>query len=208
MTRDIAEQLRSMPDLEPPADIWAKIMTKRAGVDRGRWGRGLAVAAAIGLALIGGYWTLQSPGLDAAPVVQPIMVSAPVSQRQSDVGGDEAQVRALQRHSQRMERVLGELPQRGRVIRADTAGVIAELEDRIAAVDYQLNQAGVNRGRLTGRGGEQRQRGRSLQSFPGSAARGSPGYQRAGTRDLWRQRVEFMDQLVRAHYIETGSNGL
>ena len=40
-----------------------------------------------------------------------------------------------------MERLLRGLPPRNQVVRVDVAGAIAELQDRIAVVDYELNRA-------------------------------------------------------------------
>jgi hypothetical protein len=191
MTPDVAKLLHSMPDLEPPADGWQRLVARQARLGRMRWGGKFAVAASVIVvftAVVGALY-LDWPGFTASPVIQPIIVSAPAMRPEDRA--IEARVWALQQRSQQMERLLGELPPRGRVAYADMAGVIAELEDRIAAVDYQLNKAGLNRssadrqqsGRLNGR------------------------LEQADAPDLWRRRVEFMDQLVRARYVESGAEG-
>ena len=128
-------------------------------------------------------------------MVQPIIVSAPAVQsaiRPDERAGD-PEVRALQQRSQYMERLISGMPRRGWVARADTAGVIAELEDRIAAVDYQLNRA------------ESLKAGLDRRESP--AAGNHPRYERADAPDLWRRRVEYMDQLVRARYVEADVTG-
>jgi|GEM_PF-1722591 len=204
-TTDVAELLRSMPDLEPPADAWRDIVarqTRRARLRRMRWSGGLVAAVSVVFAIVGGALYLRragdggSPGM--APPVKPIMVSAPAMR--PDVRVADARVRALQQRSHFMERVLSEMPRRSRVARADTAGVIAELEDRIAAVDYQLNRAAVNR-----TGFDRAPAGRPARQAPVVAPRFR--MKAADTSDLWRRRVEYMDQLVRARYAEASATG-
>jgi len=198
MTADVTELLRSMPDLEPPADGWQRIIAQRVRRNRVRWGGGLAVAASVAVAIILGALYMERPEFVAAPAVQsavrPLIVSALAIP--PDVRAIDARVRVLQQRSQYMERLLRGLPPRGQVTRADTAGVIAELEDRIATVDYQLNRTESNRSRLNRSGLDRR-------LVPADGAR----YERADAPELWRRRVEFMDQLVRAHYVQTGANG-
>jgi len=198
MTNDVAELLRSMPDLEPPADGWQRLTAQRVRRNRARWGGGLSVAASVVVAIIIGTLYMEQPEFVAAPaeqsIVRPIIVSAPAIP--PDVRAADARVRALQQRSQYMERLLRGLPPRGQVARADTAGVIAELEDRIATVDYQLNRTGLNRAGLNRSSIDRR-------LVPTEGAR----YERADAPELWRRRVEFMDQLVRAHYVQTGADG-
>jgi len=158
-------------------------------------------AVSVAIAIIGGALYLrragdaESPGM--APPVEPIMVSAPAIR--PDVRVADTRVRALQRRSHFMERVLSEMPRRSRVARADTAGVIAELEDRIAAVDYQLNRATVNR-----TGFDRAPAGWPARQTPDMNPRFRS--QATDTSDLWRRRVEYMDQLVRARYAEVSAN--
>ncbi len=203
MTTDIAELLRSMPDLEPPVKGWQYIARQQVRRKLLRRGGGMAVAASVMIAVAVGALYFERPDIVASPavqstvqrMVQPIIVSAPAVQstiRPDERAGD-PEVRALQQRSQYMERLISGMPRRGWVARADTAGVIAELEDRIAAVDYQLNRAesfktGFNR--------------RESQ-----AAGNHPRYERADAPDLWRRRVEYMDQLVRARYVEADVTG-
>ncbi|MBT77724.1 MAG: hypothetical protein QF483_00395 [Gammaproteobacteria bacterium] len=195
MNNDVAELLRSMPDLQPVADGWQRItacQARQASLYRARLAAGLAVAA-VGMAILFTVQHQQEPDLTVAPAVAPIVVSAPVMPPATDLA--DAQLREWQQRSQHMQQVLSGLPRRGPVVRADTAGVIAELEDRIAAVDYQLNRVGLRRA------------DRLLPRATGFDQVAGAGYQSADEPDLWRRRAEYMGQLVRARYTETGASG-
>lgn len=52
-------------------------------------------------------------------------------------------LQALMVESRQLESDLRALPGEPRVIRAGTAATISEIEDRIAAIDYQLNDPGA-----------------------------------------------------------------
>ena len=59
---------------------------------------------------------------------------------------NETQVSALQAlmvESRQLERDLRSLPDQPRVMLADTVATISDIEDRIAAIDYQLNDPGI-----------------------------------------------------------------
>jgi len=187
-----------MPDLEPPADGWRRLAARQARLNRMRWGVGLATAASVIVTVAAGFLIMQQREFavmsTSPPIIESIIVSAPAVR--PEAREVDAQVRAWQQRSQYMERLLSGLPARGRIAQADTAGVIAELEDRIAAVDYQLNRTGLNKTARSGGGIERRQ-----------VPVDGPRYQPAGASELWRRRVEFMDQLVRARYAETGATG-
>jgi len=185
MTTDVAGLLRSMPLLQPPVDGWRKIAARQARLARRRWA-GLAMAASAVFAAVTGWLILGSPArVEPAVTVQPFIVEAPV--RRQAAPWVDAEVVALRRRSQDMERLLGSLPPRGRLARADTVGAIAELEDRIATVDYLLNRAA------------QAPSGYAVD--PVAPSRGDV------VPDLWRRRVVFMDQLVRARFAESGVEG-
>lgn len=184
MTAGIGSLLRSLPLLEPPADGWRRVAAHQARQARRRWA-GLAIAASAVFAAVTGWLILGSPeGAEPAVTVQPFIVEAPVRDRAAP--RIDTEVLALRRRSQDMERLLGNLPPRGRLARADTVGVIAELEDQIAAVDYRLNRAG--------------------QAAPGFAVGPAARSGADEVPDLWRRRVVFMDQLVRARYAESGAD--
>lgn len=185
MTADIAGLLRSLPLLQPPADGWRRIAARQARQARRRWA-GLAIAASLASAAVTGWLILGSPeGAAPAVTVQPFIVEAPARGRAAP--RIDTEILALRRRSQDMERLLGNLPPRGRRARADTVGAIAELEDQIAVVDYRLNRAG--------------------QATPGFA--GGPAARSGADEvpELWRRRIVFMDQLVRARYAESAAAG-
>ena len=203
MNTDVADLLRSMPDLEPPADSWQRIAAQHARSGRAVWMVRFAVAASIIIAIVVGTVYFQQP----EPIDQPIMVSAPMVSAPAmrpDVRATNARVRLLQQRSQYMERLLRDLPPRSRLARADAAGVIAELEDQIAAVDYQLNRIGLNRVGLSRTGIDRRQ---SARRTTGLALTGGRHDERSDAPELWQRRVEFMDQLVRARYSEASFDG-
>ncbi len=130
---------------------------------------------------------LPTDSLSAPPVAGPGVVA---SSRSPD------EVARLRKRSQHMERLLRQLPARSSVVRADTEGRIVELQDRLAAVDQRLNEMAVAPVAVP------------IQSGPDSSARAygenSVG---AATPMLWRQRVELMDELVRARFIEADAAG-
>jgi hypothetical protein len=76
----------------------------------------------------------------------------------------------LKERSQRLEAVLAAVAAQPRVTSARSAGVIAELEDGIALVDYQLAQVDA------------------------------AGLDANTRRALWRKRVELMESLVTVRY--------
>ena len=133
--------------------------------------------------------------VDARPSVQEPLSSV----RRASSG---ANVGALRRQSRSMERLLGGLPPRAAAGRPDLAGAISDLQRRIAAVDYELNRV------------EQRRATRApsaLRRWPVEprSADWPDGRQVAEvpavSRDLWQHRVELMDRLVRARFVEAGA---
>jgi hypothetical protein len=79
--------------------------------------------------------------------------------------------------SARLERVLYELPQRGRIMNAATASTIVGLEDRVALIDERLA--------LVAAGGVR------------------PEYRDA----LWRERVDVMNALVQVRFAQARDLG-
>lgn len=161
------EDLLNLPELEPPPEARERVLAAMRAAARGR-GTGrrrpavaaaaaLAVAAA-GLALVGVWHGGRS---DSSTTV-----GAPPSGE--DYG-------LLVAESEQLERALEALPAQRRVMRADTAGTIAGLEGRIAAIDAQLLVA---------------------------AATGLRPEQRA---PLWRERVEIMNALVQVRYVQSSA---
>jgi len=174
----LRRELCALPELQPPAGIWRKVRrqldsTASAGNEplarRWHWPARLALAASVTLVAV----MLLSRAFDG-PRVNDSAPSTTVADV-DPIAPDRAPIinpsyASLAAESRRLERLLTELTYQPRVTRAGTASTIAELEDRIAFVDYQLvGVAGTN---LTSR-------------------------QRAA---LWQQRVDLMNSLVKVRY--------
>jgi hypothetical protein len=148
--------LRALPSVQPPRDRWAVVREQASREQRGRrvrragWGI-LALAASltliVGVRALGPDWSAQEE------------VAAATSPELAD----------LMAQSRELEAALRSYGTEGRVLSARTAGIIADLEDRIAVVDAGIVQTGSRRG--TG----------------------------DDLVDLWRSRVGLMDALVNAH---------
>lgn len=146
--------LRALPVRRPPRDRWpvvrAQFEVERRRERRSRFGwGGLAVAAGLAVAV-----GLQTAGF---------------ADREDRAPQAEVQLRQLVDQSRDLEEALAVYGTEGRVLSARTAGVIAELEDRIAMVDFgiaRLSHTGAPREDLVG---------------------------------LWRDRVQLMGALVNTH---------
>jgi hypothetical protein len=135
--------LHGLPDTMPPREIWARIreqgeaeglLRPRRGIHkRSSWYLGIGAAAAAVVAAV------MLPGLLQRPAD---MTTVP------DTTGTmpELQLNTLQtlmRESRELESNLRALPDAPAVQRASTMATIADLEDRIAAIDYQLNDPAI-----------------------------------------------------------------
>lgn len=89
-----------------------------------------------------------------------------------------ADLRALVEQSQRLEEALRAYDPTSRVLNGRAASAVAEIEDRIAVIDLGLAEAQ------------------------------SGGASRAELLELWRQRVQLMDELVRVHVTRAAYVGL
>jgi hypothetical protein len=144
--------LRALPAHRPPRDRWAVIREqavrerRRRTVRRTGYG---ALALAAGIALVIGVQSVDFAGGARSP--------------------EQAQLTTLMERSQALEATLQSYGTDGRVLNGRAAGIIADLEDRIALVDAGINQV--------------------------SAGSGPPD-QLIG---LWQDRVDLMDALVSAH---------
>ncbi len=135
----LQQGLRALPDTMPPRQVWARIreqaeaeglFTDPQAQSRNGWylGAGLAAAALLAAVLMLG----SVPETDPASVVPQNIPSDIVAP---------SKLRALQVQSQQLERDLRALPEQPSVGRASTVATMSEIEDRIAAIDYQLNDA-------------------------------------------------------------------
>lgn len=132
----LKQGLDELPDTMPPRSVWHRIeeqaraegLLKRPGLQpRTRWLAGVGIAAAVVLAV------LRLPGAlnpDSIPGEEQLTFT-PVFDAES--------IDALMVQSQWLEHELRAITYRPRMMRASTAATISNLEDRIAAIDYQLN---------------------------------------------------------------------
>lgn len=143
MERELLQQgLRALPDTPPPRDVWRRI-TEQAHAEgllqqprrgRARWLAGAGLAAAVTLSV------LQLPWFDAQPLDDGPFPTEPAVMESTTARS----LDALMVQSQWIERHLRALPAERGVMRASTAATISELQDRIAAIDYTLNDPGAD----------------------------------------------------------------
>ncbi len=136
----LAAGLERLPDAPPPRDVWLRIrrqaeaegLLRKPMVRRvSTWTAGGSIAAALVLAVF------LAPGLMQTP--EPVYRTEPQDPPSNANPNAVTALQALMVESRQLERDLRALPERPRVVRAGTALTISELEDRIAAIDYQLN---------------------------------------------------------------------
>jgi len=131
--------LRALPDTMPPRVVWRRIAEQAAaeGLVRQPFARrrstrytGLGIAAAALVAAV------MLPGLLRGPAEQfsPVPGNVP-----TNVATSLNTIQTLMVESRQLESDLRALPEEPRVMRAGTMATISDLEDRIAAIDYQLN---------------------------------------------------------------------
>lgn len=139
--RDLLQaQIRELRDTSPPREVWQRIdaQARAEGLFRGRyvkpakWFGGAGIAAAVALAV------LNFPATTA--VNDPFPTTPPMATVNN---GGPSNLNALMVQSQQIERDLRALPGQPSVVRASTAATIAELEDRIAAIDYRFNHPAI-----------------------------------------------------------------
>lgn len=196
---EVTELLRSLPDMRPPEDAWKRIVATRRRGHPLAWSA-VALAACAALVAIVLLAREEAPrALRDTYVVatdpQPRQVTP--AESSAAVTASALAVRDLRRRSRQMERLLSGLPPRTQVVRADVAGMVTELQDRIAAVDYELNRQarGTWSPAATARWAAERS----------VATRSASRYSARQPRDLWQERVELMDRLVRARFAEAGA---
>ena len=142
--RDLLQsRLRELNDTTPPREVWQRIeaQARAEGLFRGRyfetakWLTGASIAAAVVLAVLNFPAT---PVVDDGSQVFDATPSATVANDTTPTN-----LNAYMVQSQQIERDLRALPGRPSMVRASTAATIAELEDRIAAIDYRLNHPAI-----------------------------------------------------------------
>jgi len=195
---EINDLLRSLPEMEPPADAWSRI---RASQSQSSSVGSLLVWSGVAAAACGAiiaFGLLVSDEKPAAPIRPPLVsVSKPPPDRQAE--GDASVRRAadlheFRRQSRQLERRLAGLPQRSQVVRADVAGMITVLQDQIAAVDYELNRT--------------RPLSAATARWPSAAPAAIYATDRAddyAADELWQARVQLMNRLVSVRFAEAGA---
>lgn len=142
-SRTLQRGLQALADTPPPRAVWNRIqaqakaegLVRRPAVaNRRGWfiGAGLAAAALLAAVIVPGPTNV--PDTDF-PVVPQQLPSNSV---------ELSALQALMVQSRQLENDLRLLPDEPRVMRASTVATLSGLEDRIAAIDYQLNDPAVS----------------------------------------------------------------
>ena len=127
----------------PPRAVWQRIreqaeaegLIKQGALRRPMtWNGGLGLAAAVALAAVLVPVMMNSPQPEG-------FTEPPLTQASNTVQVNT--LRALMVESRQLESDLRSLPDEPRVQQAGTVATISEIEDRIAAIDYQLNDPTV-----------------------------------------------------------------
>jgi hypothetical protein len=135
----LQDGLKSLPETMPPRDVWLRIreqaeaeglLTGTVARKHNKWYAGVGLAAAALVAAV------MMPGLQQQPGTT--VPDNPVTN-----SADLSNLAVLQAYSRQLESDLRSLPAEPRVARAGTVATMSEIEDRIAAIDYQLNDPSV-----------------------------------------------------------------
>jgi hypothetical protein len=131
--------LRDLPQTPPPSDVWRRIREQADAeglfaqpVRRRQWVAGLGLAATVALAAV----IMSTDRSNSVPVNTAVPANVVSNSGESDL-------RALMVESRQLERDLRALPAEPRVAQAGTVATLGELQGRIAAIDYQLNDPDV-----------------------------------------------------------------
>jgi len=133
--------LRQLPETMPPRDVWQRIREQAEAEGllkpptprrHNKWYAGAGLAAAALMAAI------IMPGVQDSTEPTTVVPPGPTSN-----STDLSSLRSLQVESRQLERDLRALPAEPKVARAGTVATMSEIEDRIAAIDYQLNDPTV-----------------------------------------------------------------
>ena len=140
--RELQKRLRDLDDTMPPRAVWQRIreqaeaeglLRQSAARRRTAWMRAAGLAAAAALVAIM-LPTLLTKPTETFPVVP---TNLPTNTTQLTT------LQTLMVQSRQLESDLRSLPDEPSVMRAGTIATISELENRIAAIDYQLNDPAV-----------------------------------------------------------------
>lgn len=134
--------LASLPETMPPRAVWERIreqgeaegLLQKPETPTHSWYLPSGLAAAVITAVVLFAWSPEQTPVQNAMTVPD---SLPTNQQEVDV------LQALMVESRQLESDLRAIPAEPRVMRAGTAATIAEIQDRIAAIDYQLSDPNV-----------------------------------------------------------------
>ena len=138
----LRQGLRELPDTMPPRAVWHRIREQAEAegliaspVARrpSTWyvGGSLAATLVVAVLMVPGAFEQEPEAYPTTP--ENVGSSSPIPLNT---------LQTLMTESRELESDLRGLPGKPRVMRAGTAATIANLEDRIAAIDYQLNDPG------------------------------------------------------------------
>jgi len=131
----VAEDLRRLPDVEPPPGVWARVAAEATASRRPRDGRRIVrYAGALAASFLAGALLIVLIGEPREPTGGGAPERAPSAARQIDYA-------PLVEESVRLERLLLQLDRGPHLMNAGTAGTIADLEDHIVLLDEQLTYA-------------------------------------------------------------------
>jgi hypothetical protein len=139
----LRRELRELPETMPPRIVWDRIreqgeaegLLQAKSSGRPTWMAGLAIAASVLLAVI------LVPKISSTPDLDPVVTEPQPVAAEKDLGLTALQ--ALMVQSRHLESDLRAMPEEPRVMRASTVATIADVENAIAAIDYQLNDPSV-----------------------------------------------------------------
>jgi hypothetical protein len=141
---ELLRGLHDLPDTMPPRIVWNRIreQAEAEGLIRSTamqrpstWLGGLAIAATVVMAVI------LVPRITTPPELGPSMTEPQPTAEERSLGITALQ--ALMVQSQQLESDLRSLPEQPKVMRASTVATIADIENAVASIDYQLNDAAV-----------------------------------------------------------------
>ncbi len=136
--RALHDGLSRLPDTMPPRIVWERIQEQAEAegllksAPRHHWYLGSGIAAALVVAAI--VLLPANQPAEQLPTAMTVPDSMPTNETSVNA------LQALMVESRQLEENLRALPAEPRVTRAGTAATISELQDRIAAIDYQLSR--------------------------------------------------------------------
>jgi len=139
----LQRELMGLPDVMPPRAVWHRIREQAEAeglITQGpmrrpmTWHGGLGLAAAVALAAVLVPVMMNTP--EPTGVTEPPFTSA-TSTMQLNV------LQTLMVESRQLESDLRSLPDEPKVRQAGTVATVSDIEDRIAAIDYQLNDSAM-----------------------------------------------------------------